>query len=40
VFSEPERVPFGVARLQSALFSLTLRGAVEQIVGGRYLLRP
>jgi DNA processing protein len=35
-----ERVPFGVARLQSALFSLTLRGAVEQIVGGRYLLRP
>ena len=32
--------PFGVARLQAALFGLELRGAVEQSPGRYYLLRP
>jgi len=35
-----ERAPFGVARLQAALFGLELRGAVEQSPGRYYLLRP
>jgi DNA processing protein len=35
-----ETAPFGVARLQTALFGLELRGAVEQTPGRYYLLRP
>jgi DNA processing protein len=35
-----ERAPMGVARLQTALFGLELRGAVEQSPGRYYLLRP
>lgn len=35
-----ERAPFGFARLQTALFALVLRGAVEQMEGGYYLPRP
>jgi DNA processing protein len=35
-----ERAPFGIARLQAALFGLELRGAVEQSPGRYYLLRP
>ena len=35
-----ERAPFGIARLQSALFGLEIRGAVEQSPGRYYLLRP
>jgi DNA processing protein len=34
------RVPFGVARLQAALFGLQLRGAVEQMPGRYYVSRP
>ena len=33
-------VPFGIARLQTALFGLQVRGAVEQCPGGYYVLRP
>ena len=32
-----ERAPFGVGRLQAALFSLEVRGAVEQLPGRYYL---
>jgi predicted Rossmann fold nucleotide-binding protein DprA/Smf involved in DNA uptake len=35
-----ERAPFGIARLQTALFGLEVRGAVEQSPGRYYLLRP
>ena len=35
-----DRAPFGVARLQAALFGLEIRGAVEQTPGKYYLLRP
>lgn len=35
-----DRAPFGVARLQAALFGLELRRAVEQSPGRYYLLRP
>jgi DNA processing protein len=35
-----ERAPFGVARLQAALFGLELKGAVEHSPGRYYLLRP
>jgi DNA processing protein len=35
-----ERAPFGIARLQAALFGLEIRGAVEQTAGRYYLLRP
>jgi DNA processing protein len=35
-----ERAPFGVARLQTALFGLELKGAVEHSPGRYYLLRP
>ena len=35
-----ERAPFGIARLQAALFGLEIRGAVEQTPGRYYLLRP
>jgi DNA processing protein len=35
-----DRVPFGVARLQAALFGLELRGLVEQTPGKYYLCRP
>jgi DNA processing protein len=31
---------FGTGRLQAALFGLEVRGAVEQLPGGYYLLRP
>ncbi len=34
-----DRVPFGVARLQVALFGLEVRGAVEQLTGRYYLGR-
>jgi DNA processing protein len=35
-----ERAPFGVARVQTALFGLELRGLVEQSPGRYYLCRP
>ena len=35
-----ELVPFGIARLQAALFGLEIRGAVEQTTGRYYVLRP
>lgn len=35
-----ESAPFGIARLQSALFGLEIRRAVEQTPGRYYLLRP
>lgn len=35
-----ERAPFGIARLQTALFGLEVRGAVEQLPGRYYLGRP
>jgi DNA processing protein len=35
-----DRAPFGIARLQTALFGLEVRGAVEQLPGGYYLARP
>jgi DNA processing protein len=35
-----EMVPFGIARLQTALFGLEVRGAVEQNPGRYYVLRP
>jgi DNA processing protein len=35
-----DRAPFGVARLQAALFGLELKGAVEHSPGRYYLLRP
>jgi DNA processing protein len=35
-----DRAPFGVARLQTALFGLELRGLVEQTPGKYYLCRP
>ena len=35
-----DRVPFGVARLQTALFGLELRGLVDQTPGRYYLCRP
>lgn len=35
-----DSAPFGVARLQAALFGLELRGAVDQTPGRYYLLRP
>jgi DNA processing protein len=35
-----ERVAFGIARLQTALFGLEVRGAVEQSPGRYYVLRP
>jgi DNA processing protein len=35
-----EHAPFGIARLQAALFGLEIRGAVEQTPGRYYLLRP
>jgi DNA processing protein len=34
-----DRAPFGIARLQTALFGLEVRGAVEQLPGGYYLAR-
>ena len=34
-----EKAPFGVGRLQAALFSLTLRGVVDALPGGYYLPR-
>jgi DNA processing protein len=33
-------VPFGIARLQTALFGLEVRGAIEQSPGRYYVLRP
>lgn len=35
-----EQAPFGVARLQMALFALELRGVVERLPGRYYLRRP
>jgi DNA processing protein len=35
-----DRAPFGIARLQTALFGLEVRGAVEQLPGRYYLARP
>jgi DNA processing protein len=35
-----DRAPFGIARLQAALFGLEIRGMVEQRPGKYYLLRP
>jgi predicted Rossmann fold nucleotide-binding protein DprA/Smf involved in DNA uptake len=35
-----ERAPFGIARLQSALFALVLRGSLDQLPGGYYVARP
>lgn len=35
-----ERAPFGVARLQAALFTLVLRGSVEETTGRYYVSRP
>lgn len=35
-----EAAPFGVARLQAALFGLELRRAVEELPGGYYLAQP
>ncbi len=35
-----ERAPFGIARLQAALFGLEVRSAVEQMPGRYYLARP
>jgi len=35
-----ERAPFGIARLQTALFGLEIRRAVERRPGKYYLLRP
>jgi len=35
-----EKAPFGMARLQTALFGLELRGLVEQTPGRYYLWRP
>ena len=35
-----DRAPFGIARLQAALFGLEVRGAVEQLPGRYYLARP
>lgn len=35
-----DSVPFGIARLQTALFGLEIRGAVEQCPGRYYVLRP
>ena len=35
-----ERLKIGIGRLQTALFSLEVRGAVEQSPGRYYLLRP
>ncbi|ANM32246.1 hypothetical protein ABI59_13280 [Acidobacteria bacterium Mor1] len=35
-----ERTPLGTARLQAALFSLVLRGSVEELTGRYYVLRP
>jgi DNA processing protein len=35
-----ESAPLGIARLQAALFSLEMRGAVEQQPGRYYVLRP
>jgi len=35
-----ERVPFGIARLQAALFALLLAGSVEEQPGRYYLCRP
>lgn len=32
--------PFGIARLQAALFALALRGCVEPLSGGYYVARP
>ena len=34
-----ESAPFGVARVQAALFGLEVRSAVEQLPGGYYLAR-
>ena len=34
-----DRAPFGIARLQAAIFGLELRGAVEQLPGQYYLAR-
>ena len=35
-----DEAPFGIARVQAALVGLEVRGAVEQLAGGYYLLRP
>ena len=35
-----ETAPFGIGRLQAALFGLELEGAVEQTPGRYYVLRP
>ncbi len=35
-----ERAPFGIARLQAALFGLEVRGEVDSLPGGHYALRP
>jgi len=35
-----ELAPFGIARVQAALFGLEIRGAVEQTTGRYYVLRP
>jgi DNA processing protein len=35
-----ENATFGVARLQTALFSLALRGCIDPLAGGYYVARP
>jgi len=35
-----DEAPFGIARVQAALFGLEIRGAVEQTPGKYYVLRP
>jgi len=35
-----ENATFGVARLQTALFGLALRGCIDPMAGGYYVARP
>jgi DNA processing protein len=35
-----ERATFGMARLQTALFGLALRGCIDPMAGGYYVARP
>jgi DNA processing protein len=35
-----DAAPFGIARLQAALFALVLRGSLDQLPGGYYVARP
>jgi predicted Rossmann fold nucleotide-binding protein DprA/Smf involved in DNA uptake len=35
-----ENATFGVARLQTALFALALRGCIDPLAGGYYVARP